>query len=134
MYFRDGKTSDLQCPDIITTYDGCVHLSKPPAQTSLENSPGFGGDFAVPSMSDTICVQCAAQELLLSWHLTCGRAPQLQPPEHRLCDRRRGTAEDFFSQFGQPLNVLRETSCQGYFQFCCLFYPKLRSWHISKPS
>lgn len=40
----------------------------------------------------------------------------------------------FFSQFGQPLNVLRETSCQGYFQFCRLLYPKLWSWHVSEPS
>lgn len=103
VYFRDAKTSDLQRPDITTTYDGCACLSEPPAQTSLENSPGFWGDFAVPCVSgtprsrwDTPCVQRAAQELLLSRHLTRGRALQLQPPEHRLCDRRRGNAEDFF--------------------------------------
>lgn len=92
VYFRNVKAADLQYPDTITTYDGCGCLSKPSAQTSLGNSPGFWGYFAVSPVSDMNCVQ----DLLLSWHPTCGRAPQLQPPEHRLCDRRRGTAEEFF--------------------------------------
>lgn len=59
--------------------------------------PGFWGDFAVPSVSgtwrsrwDTMCAQPGSCSEPGTW------APQLQPPQHRLCDRRRGTAEDFF--------------------------------------
>lgn len=125
-----GMRQHSQHPDTTTPHDGCAGLPWPPWRI-----PRFLGGFCsalgVWHMKEQVRHDvCPARELLWARHLSPA-APTT--PAQTLWQKERN-CWGFFSQFGQPLNVLRETSCQGYFQFCRLLYPKLWSWHISEPS
>jgi len=83
-----------------------------------------------------VYINHALHELLLSYNPTFSISAEPYNFNLRSTDSVTEGEElqRIFSQFRQPLNVLREMSCQVYFQFCCFLYSKLQDQHILEPS